>query len=74
MPGEKENLQEKLYNSDMFTCDRWNCRMSKTDCLKRQDQKIATTNNYWGSKTPPAFPECQGCLQGIKIRMDRMMG
>jgi len=74
MPDEKKNQRHTTRKADLFTCDFWDCRMPKADCLKRQDQRASSFKNYWGSKTQPAFPECQGCLQGMKIRMDKMMG
>jgi hypothetical protein len=64
---------ENRCGSDRFQCDRWDCRMSKADCIKRQEQRVATIKNYWGSKTQPAFPECQVCSQGMQIRMAKMM-
>ena len=69
----ERKMRKKLDDSDMFMCNRWDCRMSKSNCLKRQEKRVSMVSNYWGLKTKPAFPECQGCLQGIQIRMQEMM-
>jgi len=48
--------------------------MSKSDCLKRQGERVVMpVKNYWGTKTQPAFPECRGCIQGMQVRLERMM-
>ena len=71
--AENSMVREDLHASDMFTCDRYHCHLSKSDCLTRQGERMMPMKKYRGSKTEPEFPKCRGSLQGMQIRLEKMM-
>ena len=71
---EGKDVPKRLLGSDIFNCDQRGCRMSKSECLNRQGRRVPTAESYRRSKTQSPFPECQGCFQGMRIRMEEMMG
>ena len=71
--GQAESHDEILQGPGYFRCEKYNTRMLKIDCVKRQSRDSAALKPFTdNSSIKMALEACEDCEQGRKIKEEIM--